>query len=72
MYHKGEGVPKDAIKAYLWLEVAATLKSVAASEVRSKVVELRSFLAEQLTLQQRAKAKAWAKNCAGSDYKNCF
>ena len=71
MYHDGKGTAPDNIKAYMWFDIAASLKTREASEARGEIAKLRNALAALLTPQQLATAKDLAAACFASSYKNC-
>jgi TPR repeat protein len=51
MYHEGKGgVPKDNVKAYMWLNLAA-------SQGNKLAVEVRSIMGEEMTKEQIAEAE---------------
>ncbi len=64
MYANGKGVLQDDLQAHMWMNLAA----VSGDEGAQKA---RDVIAEQMTIQQIAKAQAMAKKCLVSKYKDC-
>jgi TPR repeat protein len=68
MYEKGQGIPQDFIRAYMWYHLAAE----ALSEDDAMVaIKLRDRLASRMTAAQLAKAREMARRCQQSKFKEC-
>ena len=64
MYENGDGVPENYVKAYVWY-------SVSAAQGDDIAKNLRDFVSELLTPDQRARGQEIATKCFESDYKDC-
>ena len=64
MYFKGQGVTKDNIRAYMWMDIAAT-------NGRANAVRNRDILAKKMTAVEISKAQALARECVKKNYKGC-
>ena len=64
MYANGKGVLQDDLQAHMWMNLAAVSGDKGAQKARD-------VIAEQMTIQQIAKAQAMAKKCLVSKYKDC-
>jgi TPR repeat protein len=64
MFRKGEGVPKNPVRAHMWFSFAAKR-----GEARAKA-ELRE-VSRTMTAQEISQAEAMAKACAASNYRAC-
>ncbi len=49
MFYLGEGVPRDVIKAYVWIKVAASVKN--------EFIKARDLIFDDLTISQREQAQ---------------
>ena len=63
-YATGKGVLQDDLQAHMWMNLAAVSGDKGAQKARD-------VIAEQMTIQQKAKAQAMAKKCLVSKYKDC-
>ena len=63
-YATGKGVLQDDLQAHMWMNLAAVSGDKGAQKARD-------VIAEQMTIQQIAKAQAMAKKCLVSKYKDC-
>ena len=54
MHREGRGVPLDYVKAYLWLEIAATQWS---GDLRDRAITIRDFTARDMSAGQLAEAR---------------
>ena len=63
-YATGKGVLQDDLQAHMWMNLAAESGDKGAQKTRD-------VIAEQMTIQQIAKAQAMAKKCLVSKYKDC-
>ena len=64
MYAKGDGVPENSIRAYVWWSMAKTQGDTDAAETLE-------ILKPVMTKQQIAEAQALATKCYESGYKDC-
>jgi TPR repeat protein len=64
MYHKGQGVAKSSVHAFMWLSLAAARGDAVA---RTEMTEMsRTMSAAEL-----AQARDMIGACEASDYRNC-
>jgi TPR repeat protein len=68
MYDKGQGVPQDSIRAYMWYHLAAKALS---GDDAMVAIKLRDRLASRMTAAQIGKAQEMARRCQQSKYKEC-
>ena len=59
MYELGRGVPPDTVQAYKWYNLAAA--KTTSKETRTRIVERRDELAQQMTRQEIAEAQQLAR-----------
>jgi TPR repeat protein len=64
MFRKGEGVPKNPARAYMWFSFAAKRGEAGAK------AELRE-VSRTMTAQEISQAEAMAKACEASNYRAC-
>jgi TPR repeat protein len=64
MFRKGEGVPKNPVRAHMWFSFAAKRGEASAR------AELRE-VSRTMTAQEISEAKAMAKACEASNYRAC-
>jgi TPR repeat protein len=64
MFRKGEGVPKNPVRAHMWFSFAAKRGETGAR------AELRE-VSRTMTAQEISQAEAMAKACEGSNYRAC-
>ena len=64
MFHKGEGVPKNPVRAHMWFSFAAARGDATAK------AELRE-VSRMMTAQEISQAEAMAKACEASGYRQC-
>jgi TPR repeat protein len=64
MFRKGQGVPKNPLRARMWLSLAAKQGDVGARAGLSQ-------LSRTLTPQEISKAEAMANACEASNYRQC-
>ena len=64
MFRKGEGVPKNAVRARMWFSLAAKQGETGA---RAGLREV----SQAMTAQQISQAEAMAKACEASNYRDC-
>ncbi len=64
MYAKGEGVPENDIRAYVWWSMAKT-------QGNTKAAGNLDIWKPEMTPQQIAEAQALAAKCYESNYKEC-
>ncbi|MCX7898843.1 MAG: sel1 repeat family protein, partial [Methylocystis sp.] len=67
MYFGGEGGEQDAVRGYMWTQLAADSPGLGQAD-RKKILQ---WAAEPLTAEQRAKGEALAKKCRESSFKLC-
>lgn len=70
MYHDGEGVPRDYVRAYMWFYLAASRYDAASREFQDSM-DARDLTAKSMTAGQIAEARAMAQRCQAQNYKNC-
>jgi TPR repeat protein len=64
MFRKGEGVPKNPVRAHMWFSFAAKR-----GDAKAKA-ELRE-VSRAMTAQEISEAEAMAKACEASNYRHC-
>jgi TPR repeat protein len=64
MFRKGEGVPKNPVRAHMWFSFAAKR-----GDAKAKA-ELRE-VSRAMTAQQISQAEAMAQECEASGYRRC-
>ena len=64
MFRKGEGVPKNPVRAHMWFSFAAKRGEAGAK------AELRE-VSRTMTAQEISQAEATAKACEASNYRAC-
>jgi TPR repeat protein len=64
MFRKGEGVPKNSVRAHMWFSFAAKRGEAGAS------AELRE-VSRTMSAQEISEAEAMAKACEASGYRQC-
>ena len=64
MFRKGEGVPKNPVRAHMWFSFAAKRGEAGAK------AELRE-VSRTMTAQEISQAEAMAKACEASNYRAC-
>ncbi len=64
IYYRGEDLPKDLVKAYAWLSVAAAQQVAEASELRDKV---RAEMSEAQLAEGDALAREFVENFIPKD-----
>ena len=65
MYERGQGVPQDEARAYMWFHLGA---SAGGSTLAAKN---RDAIAARLTPAQITQAQALASDCVGRNYQAC-
>jgi hypothetical protein len=64
MYHKGQGVARNSVRAFAWLSRAA------ARGDRNAAAQLRE-VSLTMTPEELSQGKEMAQACEASDYRNC-
>ena len=64
MYHKGEGVARNSVRAFAWFSLAAAHGD---SDAKAKLTEV----SKTMTPDELSQAKEMARACEASDYRNC-
>ena len=64
MFRKGEGVPKNPVRAHMWFSFAAKRGEASAR------AELRE-VSRTMTAQEISRAEAMARTCEASNYREC-
>lgn len=64
MYHKGEGVARNSVRAFAWFSLAA------AHGDRDAKAKLRD-VSKTMTAEELSQAREMAQACEASDYRNC-
>jgi len=70
MYHDGQGVPKDLVRAYMWFAVAETIFDPTTQDFMDAGAA-RDITTKSMTPAQIDQAHAMAKACLARNYKNC-
>jgi len=70
MYHEGEGVPKDLVRAYMWFFLAAS-NVPADQQGFHDAMFARDFTAKKMTPEQIAEARDMAYRCQAQRYRGC-
>ena len=70
LYHEGEGVPKDFVRAYMWFGLAMSNFS-SNQEGFLDAMEAGNFTAKKMTPEQIAEARDMAYRCQAQRYKGC-
>ena len=70
LYHDGDGVAKDLVRAHMWFEISRSL-SPAREQSWQAASDALDLTAKKMTAQQIAEAKAMAERCQSQNYKNC-
>ena len=68
MYDKGQGVPQDFIRAYMWYHLAAKALN---GDDALVAIKLRDRVASRMSAEQIAKALEMARRCQQSQFKEC-
>jgi TPR repeat protein len=68
MYEKGEGVPQDLVRAYMWCTVAVAALS---GDNGKAAMKRRDVVASQMTAAQIMKAQEMARRCQDTKFKEC-
>ena len=64
MYHRGQGVARNSLRAFVWFSSAA-----ARGDARAKA-GLRE-VSQTMTAEEISKAREMAQSCEASDYRSC-
>jgi TPR repeat protein len=64
MYNNGQGVIQDFVRAYIWMNFAA-------SQGPENAVLGRDMVQNNMTPSQVEKARQLAHDCVAKDYKDC-
>ncbi len=64
MYHRGEGVARNSVRAFAWFSLAAAHGD---RDAKAKLDEV----SKTLTPEELAQARDMAQACEASDYRNC-
>lgn len=70
LYHDGEGVAKDLVRAHMWFEISRS-NSPADEQSWHDASEALDATAKAMTAKQIADARAMARACQSQKYKNC-
>ena len=70
LYHDGEGVAKDLVRAHMWFELARS-NSPADEQSWHDASEALDFTAKDMTAKQIAAAREMARTCQSKKYKDC-
>jgi TPR repeat protein len=69
LYHNGQGVPRDDVRAYMWLNLAAAHST---DSVKKKVTtEYRDTVARGMTPAQISEAQRLSQQCQTQQFKGC-
>jgi TPR repeat protein len=64
MYHRGEGVARNSVRAFAWFSLAAAHGD---GEAKAKLREV----SETMTAEELAQAREMAQACEASNYQSC-
>ena len=64
MYHRGEGVARNSVRAFAWFSLAAAHGD---SDARGKLMEV----SKTMTPDELSQGREMAQACETSDYRNC-
>ena len=67
-YYDGQGVPHDLVRAYMWINLAA---SSADSEKQKTYIEISELVAKQMTESQITEAWELTIRCTANKLKGC-
>jgi TPR repeat protein len=70
LYHDGEGVAKDLVRAHMWFELSRS-NSPADEQSWHDASEALDLTAKHMTADQIAEAREMARTCQAQKYKNC-
>ena len=70
LYARGQGVPHDFVRAYMWYAVAAAAVSVDERKTAMKK-RRQDDMASQMTTAQIGKAQEMARRCQETKFKEC-
>jgi TPR repeat protein len=70
LYHDGEGVAKDLVRAHMWFEISRS-NSPADEQSWHDASEALDLTAKDMTAEQIAEAREMAQKCQSQKYKNC-
>ena len=70
MYHDGEGVQKDLVRAYMWFRIAAS-NLPANQQSFHDANDALDMTAKLMTPEQIAQARLFARRCQEQNYKGC-
>lgn len=70
LYHDGEGVAKDLVRAHMWFEISRSLSPVNEQSWHDASDAL-DLTAKNMTPGQIAEAREMAQTCQTQNYKNC-
>jgi TPR repeat protein len=64
MYHRGEGVARNSVRAFAWFSLAAAHGD---REARAKLHDV----SQTMTREELSQAREMAQACEASDYREC-
>jgi TPR repeat protein len=70
MYHDGEGVPQDLVRAYVWFYLAVSLFPADSQDFRD-ASDAMDLTGKAMTADKISAARAMARKCQAQRYKNC-
>lgn len=70
LYHDGEGVEKDLVRAHMWFEISRSL-SPANEQSWHDASDALDLTAKNMTAEQIAEAREMAQTCQTQNYKDC-
>ena len=68
MYAHGQGVEKNALRAFMWGEIAAEKSAMSESEKKT----IREMAEKALTPEELKEARAMMQKCKDSQLRDCF
>lgn len=70
LYHDGQGLPQDYLRAYMWFMIAATGFDMASRDF-ADASEALDITAQSLTPAEIERAEDMAKTCIERNFRNC-
>lgn len=70
LYHDGEGVAKDLVRAHMWFELSRSISPMDEQSWHDADAAL-DYTAKEMTAEQIAEAREMARTCQSQKYKNC-
>ncbi len=68
LYHHGQGVPQNDVRAYMWYDLAAPYST---GDVQKDAAKNRDEVARRMTPAQITEAQRLAQQCQVQQFKGC-